>query len=184
MTPQPDQWANSHADPASIRLLVTDVDGVLTDGSITYDTQGNELKTFHVRDGLAVKIWHRVGHTCAILTGRGGIALHKRASELGINHLIEQSRDKAADLATLCTTTNIPLAQCAYIGDDWPDLPALRSCAYPIAPADAHPDILKAAAYITPARGGRGCLRQAVEHLLSAQNTLSQAKSFYDVHHA
>ena len=168
------------ARAATIRLLITDVDGVLTDGSITYDSRGNELKTFYVRDGLGVKSWQQLGFVIGIITGRGGEPVRKRATELGIVHLSEQTRDKAADLRAMAEQARIPLAQTAYIGDDWPDLPALRICGYPMAVADAHPDIKSMAAFTTAAPGGRGALREAIEHLLDARSMLCTARALYD----
>lgn len=163
-----------------VRLLVMDVDGVMTDGSITYDDTGRELKTFHVRDGFGIRLWQQMGFASAIITGRGGLAVERRAKELGISLLCQGSRDKAADLREVVAQAGIPLDQTAFIGDDWPDLPALRLCGYPICPADAHPDCLALTALQTASPGGQGVVREAVEHLLAAHGLLDQARARYD----
>jgi 3-deoxy-D-manno-octulosonate 8-phosphate phosphatase (KDO 8-P phosphatase) len=165
---------------AAVRLLVLDVDGVLTDGSIIYDDAGRELKSFFVRDGLAIKLWQRMGFPCAILTGRGGGAVVRRAHELGISSVRQASEDKAADLETLAAEAGAPLAHTAFMGDDWPDLRALRACGYAICPADAHADVTRVAAFRTESPGGRGAVREAVEHLLEAKGLLGQALKLYD----
>ncbi len=164
---------------ARVRLLVLDCDGVLTDGSITYaqSTHGDcvELKSFHVRDGLGLRIWLGLGLHAAIVTGRGGDALRKRAAELGIEHLMEGVTDKRAALEALCSQLGVSPAETAAMGDDWPDLPMLNAAGYAIAPADAHAEVKHLADLVTDARGGRGAVREAIEHLLKARGTLADA---------
>lgn len=164
----------------AVRLLVLDVDGVLTDGSIVYDDAGRELKTFSVRDGLAIKLWQRAGFRCAIITGRGGGAVERRARELGIDLVRQASPDKASDLRAIAAEAGVPLDHTAFMGDDWPDLGAMRICAYPICPADADREVAGAAAFRTAAPGGRGAVREAVEHLLEAKGMLRDALRLYD----
>lgn len=165
---------------AAVRLLVMDVDGVMTDGSIVYDDAGREIKTFNVRDGFGIRLWQQMGFACGIITGRGGGAVERRAQELGITLFRQGSRDKAADLREIAAEAGVDLDQTAFLGDDWPDLPAMRLCGYPMCPADAHPDIAALCAFRAASPGGRGAVREAVEHLLGAQRLLDRARARYD----
>ena len=165
---------NNHA-AHPITLLVLDVDGVLTDGSITYDDQGRELKTFNARDGFGIKLWIRSGGTVAGLTGRGGGAVQRRAEELGVTELIERATDKGEAMRDLLNRLGKTRADAAYVGDDWPDLAAMHEVRYPIAVRDAAKPVLEAARYMTLAVGGRGAVREAVEHLLTRQGMLESA---------
>lgn len=168
-------------DPAAIRMLVLDVDGVMTDGSIVMTTEYQELKRYHVRDGFAMKLWMELGYELAVLTGRGGAAVTARMKDLGIKRVIEKSKDKGADLERLCTRAKVEPAATAFMGDDWPDGPAMRRAGYAIAPADASPEILDIAHFVTLAPGGHGAVREAVEHLLEARGQLAAARMRYDL---
>lgn len=163
-----------------IRLLVLDVDGVLTDGSIVYDDRGAETKTFNVRDGFGVKLWIEAGGACAIVTRRGGEAVRRRAAELGIEHVIEGAGDKGDAVQEICRRTRVPPDRAAYLADDWPDLAAMRLVAYPMAVADADPRVRERARFVTRAPGGRGAVREAVEHLLEARDALTHHFRRYD----
>ncbi|MFN0131716.1 MAG: KdsC family phosphatase [Phycisphaerales bacterium] len=164
----------------AIRLLILDVDGVMTDGSIVLDHDGREHKRFHVRDGFGIKLWQRLGFTVAIITGRSGEALRHRAAELAITHVIQGSSDKAASLADLLASLQLAPAHAAFLGDDWPDLAPLRLVAYPMAVADADPHVLALARYVTRAAGGHGAVREAVEHLIASKGLLERALAQYD----
>lgn len=161
-----------HANPADIRLLVMDVDGVLTGGEIEYDSEGRELKRFSVRDGFGITLWHKAGHESAIITARGGPIVERRACELGIAHHAHHVPDKAVALRDLAESTGIPLAEMVYIGDDWLDIPALRLAGFPAAPADADARVLELAVWRSTRPGGRGAVRELVEHLLAARGEL------------
>lgn len=161
-------------------MLALDVDGVLTDGSIRIDDRGVETKRFDVRDGLAITTWIRLGLDVAIITRRSGEALRHRARELGIRHIVQGSLNKAEALASLALDRGIDESQIAYIGDDWPDMPALRRAGYPIAVADAAPEVRALAAYITTRRGGHGAVREAVEHLLRGLGRMDEALAAHD----
>jgi 3-deoxy-D-manno-octulosonate 8-phosphate phosphatase (KDO 8-P phosphatase) len=165
-----------NSSPADIRLLILDCDGVLTDGSIVYDNNGNEIKAFNVRDGLGLRVWMRHGGLVAIVTGRGGAALQRRAAELGVSTVLEGVSEKAAAVRTLCEQLGVDPTHAAAMGDDWPDLAMFASCGYAIAPADAHSDVKAMAQYVTAARGGHGAVREAIEHLLSSKGLLSKAR--------
>ncbi len=166
--------------PADISLLALDVDGVLTDGSILLDDDGREIKRFHVRDGVGLGAWQKLGFSVALLTGRAGKAVLHRAGELGIRHVIQGAADKAAGLDQIVAKTGIAPERIAYIGDDWPDLPVLRRVGYPIAVADADERVRTVAAYVTTCPGGRGAVREAVEHLLRLKGLLDRAAAHFD----
>lgn len=162
---------------ASIDLLVMDVDGVLTDGSILLDDEGRETKRFSVRDGMGITAWQRVGFHAAVVTrrsraggGTGGAVQH-RMRELGIppEHVIQGSRDKAAAIDDLANITGISPQRMAFVGDDWPDLAALRKVALPVAVGDADPYVKSAAKLVLSKPGGRGAVRELVEMLLTAK---------------
>lgn len=171
--------AMPHADPARIRLLVLDVDGVLTDGSINYDDHGLETKRFHVRDGFGIRLWQEAGQRVAILTGRTGSALLHRLADHQIDLVVQGSKDKGAGIGDLAARAGVEPGEMAYLGDDWPDLGAMRAVGYPMAVADAEPAVLGAAAWVTPRGGGRGAVRDAVEHLLEARGALGMLRKRY-----
>lgn len=173
--------ADSPAD--DVRMLVLDADGVLTDGSILLDNHANEFKRFSSRDGFGIRLWERMGFSTAIITGRAGEALLHRCREVGIVHVIQGAKDKSASLDELCAQTAATPGQMAYLGDDWPDLAAMRRVAYPMAVRDAEPAVTAAAAFVTPRPGGRGAVRDAVEHLLAAKGLLHRALALYDPAH-
>jgi 3-deoxy-D-manno-octulosonate 8-phosphate phosphatase (KDO 8-P phosphatase) len=172
----------SHAAAAAaVRLLCLDVDGVLTDGTVRFDGEGRESKSFSVRDGLGIVLWQRLGGAVAIVTGRPlGEALAARVRELRIDHVYASSTDKAADLRRAAEACGVPTSAAAFVGDDLPDLPAMRACGYPVAVADAVQEVRAAAAFVTAAEGGRGAVRDVVEHLLRAQDRWSQALAMFE----
>lgn len=160
-----------------VELLILDVDGVLTDGAITLDPQGRELKTFSSRDGFGVKLWQRMGFHVAIISGRASEAVAHRARELGVEHVMLGCRDKGAALHDLAKKSGVSLNRMAALADDWPDLPILRRVGYPMAVADAAPEVIAAARHTTAAPGGRGAVREAIEHLLDRAGLLGRARA-------
>ena len=154
-----------------IKLLLLDVDGVLTDGSINITTTGTELKRFYVRDGSGIIMWRKHGLLTGILTGRPSPITTLRAAELGIE-LVEQcaAMDKLQGYESLCAQAGVQDHQVAYIGDDLADIPVLTRCAYPITVADATDEAKQVAKFITTKPGGHGAVREAIEHLLKAMN--------------
>ena len=149
-----------------INLLLLDVDGVLTDGSILIDAVGQELKRFHVKDGLAIKAAMRCGMQVGILTARSSPATEHRATELGIDLIAQGAADKRTGLENLCRRAGVTPDTVAYVGDDLADLCVMERVAYPIAVADAAAEVRRVARYVTQAAGGRGAVREAIEHLL------------------
>ena len=157
------------AELAAIKLIIFDVDGVLTDGQIVIDARGVESKHFHVRDGFAIKAAMAMGLRVGILSGRTSRATALRVEELGVDLCLQGAADKAVGIETLCQKAGVLPEEAAYVGDDLIDLPALMRCGYPIAVADAVSQVRAAARYVTEAPGGRAAAREAIEHILSAQ---------------
>jgi 3-deoxy-D-manno-octulosonate 8-phosphate phosphatase (KDO 8-P phosphatase) len=157
----------------AIELLVTDVDGVLTDGRIVLDDHGVETKHFHVRDGLAFSLWHRAGKQSAILSGRKAPAVNLRAADLKIAHVFLGHEQKETALRTLITELRLSPRQVCYVGDDLPDLPALLAVGLAACPVDAAAEVKSVAHLITQARGGYGTIREIVEVILKSQGIWS-----------
>ena len=152
-----------------VRMLVLDVDGVLTDGSLFYGARGETLKVFHVRDGHGIKQVAADGVTVAIISGRKSPAVTRRARELGIRHVTQGAKDKFGALTRLAKARAIPLEQCACVGDDSPDVPMLQAAGLAIAVADAHRDAVAVADLVTTCPGGRGAVREVCDWLLDAR---------------
>ena len=152
-----------------IRLLVLDVDGVLTDGRIYMSAAGEDLKVFHVRDGSGLVALQRAGVTVAIISGRDSVAVTRRAAELGIAHVHQGVEDKAAELAALMGRLGVTPAETACVGDDTPDLPMLENAGLAIAVADAHGALGPVVHWVTTAAGGRGAVREVCDLLISAR---------------
>lgn len=145
------RWLN---DPP-IKLVAFDVDGVLTDGRIHYLSSGTEMLSFHVHDGAAIKRLLQHGIEVALITGRGSPMVAKRALELGIQHVLQNVENKLETLQRLAAELNLGSEECAYAGDDWPDLEVLGWVGLPIAAADAQPEARAAAEFVTASAGGR-----------------------------
>jgi 3-deoxy-D-manno-octulosonate 8-phosphate phosphatase (KDO 8-P phosphatase) len=156
-------------------LLVLDVDGVLTDGVIHIDDHGVETKTFHARDGLGIRLWQATDHHVAIITGRSSMALQHRATELGIRHVFQGVQDKVQTFGGLLRELKLTATQAAVMGDDLNDLAMMRLAGYGLAPADAAAEIREAAHFVTVRPGGRGAVREAIEHLLNAKGMWEEA---------
>lgn len=154
---------------AGIRLLVLDVDGVLTDGRLHYDERGERLKVFHVRDGYGIRALGRCGVTFAIISGRRARAVERRARDLGIAHVLQGIDDKLAAFERLRARLGVPHAQVACVGDDTPDVAVMRAVGLAFAVADAHEDALAAADVITHTPGGHGAVREICDRLLAAR---------------
>jgi 3-deoxy-D-manno-octulosonate 8-phosphate phosphatase (KDO 8-P phosphatase) len=173
------QTSDLPARAVAIELLLLDVDGVLTDGSVVYADDGTELKRFHVRDGSGLKLWHAAGKRSAIVSGRKSAAVERRASELGIRPVLQGRDDKLAALAEVLAETGLAPEQVCAVGDDLPDLPVLRRCGLAVAVADGCPEVREACHYATIAAGGRGAVREAIEWLLKAQGRWAELTARY-----
>lgn len=165
----------------SIRLLVLDCDGVLTDGSIFVDDLGRETKRFHVRDGFAIKAAMSVGLQIAVCTGRSVPSVNLRLTELGVPHVLQGAKDKLVGLETICQWTGLDPKQAAYMGDDLPDIPAMAASGFGITVADAAAEVVEAASYQTEASGGCGAVREALEHILRSQHKWAEIVDRYVV---
>jgi len=150
---------------SAIRLIISDVDGVWTDGQIVYGDR-IEIKSFNVRDGLAAKLAQRVGIRIALLTSRRSHAVERRAKELGITELLQGATNKLEETERLAQRLGVPLSHILYIGDDLPDLAPMTRVAISAAPADAAAEVLAAATWKLESHGGRGAFRELVERLL------------------
>lgn len=153
---------------ADIDLLVMDVDGVLTDGRILYTDAGHEIKSFDVQDGAGLKYWHRAGKKSAILTGRQSPVVDRRAQELGILVVRQHALNKLPALQEILRELQVPAERTAYMGDDLPDLPAMRACGLGITVVNAVDEVKRQADVLIPRHGGQGAVRLAIEMLLKA----------------
>jgi 3-deoxy-D-manno-octulosonate 8-phosphate phosphatase (KDO 8-P phosphatase) len=152
-----------------IELIVLDVDGCLTDGRIVYSAEGDEIKAFDVKDGLAIASWIRLGRKAAIITGRRSKIVERRAKELGIVHLYQGVRSKGEKLEELLRILELAPSQTAVIGDDLNDLEMLESAGRSYAPADAVPRIRERVDRVLEAPGGRGAVREMIEELIRSE---------------
>lgn len=152
-----------------LRLLVMDVDGVLTDGSIIYGDGGWEGKVFHVRDGSAMYIARLVGLRTAVITGRTSAAVERRFSELPVDHVFQGTLDKLAACREVQGNVGCRPEQIAFVGDDLLDLPVMEYVGLGITVADAHEELRRRADWVTRARGGRGVAREVVDDFVTAR---------------
>lgn len=151
----------------ALRLLILDVDGVLTDGRITMAESGDLIKAFHTLDGGAIRLWTESGRRVALLSARRSPAVERRAAELGVE-LIEQGFDaKLIGYEAILGRAGVGDGAACYMGDDFLDIPPMRRCGYPVAVANAAAEVKRIAAYVTERPGGAGAVRQVVRHLLS-----------------
>ncbi|MBV9243060.1 MAG: HAD-IIIA family hydrolase [Acidobacteria bacterium] len=149
-----------------IKLLILDVDGVLTDGGLYYGPSGEEIKVFHVRDGYGLKRWHDAGGRSAIISGRKSSIVETRARELGITFVYQDRDDKIAAFTALLGEAGLASEECCFVGDDSLDVPVLQQVGLAVAVADAHADAQAAAHHVTKLNGGRGAVREVTDLLL------------------
>lgn len=152
-----------------IRLVVLDVDGVLTDGSIWTGPDGELVKRFNTRDGLGIKMLQAAGIPVAILTGRNSRQTAARCAELGIDSVSQGKLFKTDAWKAILTAHQVTAEETAYMGDDVPDIPVLHHAGLAAVPADANPDIVPLAQWVSPCRGGNGAVRSLAEFILRAQ---------------
>ncbi len=169
MRPDPAVTDDAVQRARRVALMVFDVDGVLTDGSLYIGAQGELMKAFDVRDGHGIKLLREAGIEVAILTARRSEIVTARAKELGIARVLQGQADKLAGFDQLLTDTGIAADACGYIGDDWPDLPVLARAGFAATVADACAEVKAAAHWIATAPGGRGAARELAEFILRAQ---------------
>ncbi|HZZ73709.1 MAG TPA: HAD hydrolase family protein [Pirellulales bacterium] len=165
----------------AIELILCDVDGVLTDGGVIFDNQGIEVKRFHIRDGLGIKLWQRAGYRCGLITGRNSHIVRLRAAELGIELVRQGIEDKLPAVRQLLLELNLKPEQICYLGDDLPDLPVMKAVGLGVGVADACEEVRQAAHYVTRARGGDGAVRETIETILKSQQRWSELIQKYGV---
>jgi 3-deoxy-D-manno-octulosonate 8-phosphate phosphatase (KDO 8-P phosphatase) len=153
-----------------IELILSDVDGVLTDGHLVVDSRGVESQRFHIRDGLGIRLWQRAGFQFGVLSHRGSQGLRIRAAELGIQIVRQSVENKLAAAKETIADLGLTLEQVCYIGDDLFDLGLLRRAGLAVAVADAVPEVRSVAHYVTRAPGGHGAVREVVELILRAKD--------------
>lgn len=171
--------AGVRARAAAIRLVVFDVDGVLTGGQVVFGDDGFEHKAFHIHDGLGIRLLQESGVQVAIITGRTSTVVSRRAEELRVRHLVQGRSDKGPALRELLERLQIEPAQAAYVGDDVVDLPAMRGAGLGIAVASATALTRAHADHVTRAAGGAGAAREVCELIMAAQGTLAAAHQRY-----
>ncbi len=151
-----------------LKVVFFDVDGVMTDGALYFTEHGETIKRFHVQDGYGLVLLRQAGIAPAVVTGRDSPALRVRLEELGITHARFGVTDKVHAAQGVLDALGVRWDQAAAMGDDWPDLPLLRCCAFAVAPASAHLEVLAGVDYVTPRCGGRGAVRDLCDLLLVA----------------
>ena len=156
----------------NIKLLVLDVDGVLTDGSLFYAKDGEHIKKFNARDGQGIKLAQSYNIEIALISARNCPIVVNRFSELGVKHIYQHCYDKAKKIKELCSELNISLLEMAYVGDDILDVPPLEIVGLPICPKDAHPSAKSKAKLITETNGGYGCVREVIDLILKEQGKI------------
>ena len=162
-----------------VRLLLLDVDGVLTDGGIIYDEEGRETKRFHVRDGHGIKMLQRAGIGVGIITGRTSRVVAVRARELGIPIVRQGATDKGDAWRAILAETGLSAEETAYVGDDIVDLPLLRAVGFSASVADAEAYVRDAVDYVASREGGRGAVREIVDFILRAAGAWESAAAKY-----
>lgn len=153
----------------NIQLILSDVDGVLTDGGIEFDNQGIETKTFHVHDGFGIHLWKRAGYQFGILTSRTSHIVKLRADEMNIDIVRQGFQDKLPVAKEIMSQLNIDEEQTCYIGDDLTDVPVIKNVGLGVAVADAGEEVKGHADYVTRRNGGQGAVRETIEVVLKAQ---------------
>ncbi len=168
-TPTPQQAASAERgqDLKRIRLVILDVDGVLTDGRLYYGADGEVLKAFHVRDGHGLKLLRAAGIQLAVVSGRSSPAVATRCRELGIEHVEQGCQDKLAALGRILKALDVKTSETLCIVDDTTDLPLMCGVGYAVAVADAHPEVRAIAGRVTRLPGGRGAVREVCDWLLA-----------------
>lgn len=153
-----------------IKLLLLDVDGVLTDGSLLYGPEGEVVKNFFVRDGYGLKLWHEAGFRSGIISGRDSDIVSFRAAELKMSFVYQGNDDKIVSFNELIAEAKVSSEEIAFVGDDTLDIPVFERVGLAIAVADAHDDVKAAAHFVTKTRGGRGAVREVIDMLLKSRS--------------
>ncbi|MFM1989877.1 MAG: hypothetical protein RJA99_2834 [Pseudomonadota bacterium] len=172
--------STADARAAAVRLMAFDVDGTLTDGGIHIGPAGEAFKRFSVRDGLGLVLLREAGIRVALVTGRRSEIVAQRARELRIETVLQGVADKAEAMRALCAQAGLEPAQAGFMGDDWPDLPAMRAVGFAAAVPDAAPEVRAAAHWVATVPAGGGAARELAEHLLRVQGRLDAMVGRFD----
>jgi 3-deoxy-D-manno-octulosonate 8-phosphate phosphatase (KDO 8-P phosphatase) len=170
---------NSVERAARVKLMIFDVDGVLTDGSLHFGAEGEFIKTFNVLDGHGIKLLQQNGVMTAIISARQAPSVARRAADLGINYLHQGSHDKRATFEQLLKETGLTADACGFIGDDIIDLPILSRAGFAASVPNGHPDVQARVHYVSKAAGGRGAVREICDFILRAQNKYDSILAAY-----
>jgi 3-deoxy-D-manno-octulosonate 8-phosphate phosphatase (KDO 8-P phosphatase) len=162
-----------------IKMLIFDVDGVLTDGTIVVHGDGSESKAFNIKDGAAIVWAQRAGLSIALLSARSADATSARAAQLGISTIVQGSANKIAGFEQILSGAGLSDGEVGYMGDDLQDLPVLRRAGFSAAPADASPEVRATVQWVSASGGGRGAVRECIEHVLRAQGHWRTAVAGY-----
>ena len=153
-----------------VELILSDVDGVLTDGGVIFNNEGIETKQFHIRDGLGIKLWQRAGYKFGIVTARNSHIVKVRSAELGIEIVRQGFEEKLSKVRESIEQQGLQPEQTCFIGDDLTDLPAIKRMGFGVAVHDAAEEVREAAHFVTRLGGGRGAVRETIEFILKAKN--------------
>jgi len=164
-------WKSCLPRAKGLKLFLLDVDGVLTDGTITYTHEGNEIKSFHTRDGLGIRLLMESGVEVGLITARESEAVNRRVQDLGIKYVFQKAKNKLVIFENLLKELDLKPSEVGYMGDDWLDLPLLVRVGFAATVEDAVPEVLQVAHYVTKRKGGRGAVREVCDLILEAQET-------------
>jgi 3-deoxy-D-manno-octulosonate 8-phosphate phosphatase (KDO 8-P phosphatase) len=170
---------NSEALAKNVKLLILDVDGVLTNGQIIFGRDGELMKEFHAQDGMGITLAHKAGIKVAIITGRDSQMVTLRSAELGITDIYQGAMSKTQALAELMDKYKVRAEEIAYIGDDLNDLPVMIRIGLPCAVANAVPEVKEHARFVTSHAGGNGAVREVIEYILKAQDKWASILACY-----
>ncbi len=174
-----DALLSAMARAASVRLMIFDVDGILTDGSLQYGADGELIKRFNVLDGHGIKLLQQCGIVTAIISARSSAIVARRAADLGVAHVAQGVHDKRTAFEALCAATATGAQDCGFLGDDWVDLPVLTRVGFAASVPAAHAEVRSRAHYVTQAAGGHGAAREVCDLILRAQGRYEAALAPY-----
>ena len=162
-------WKSCLSKAKNVKLFLLDVDGVLTDGTITYTHEGNEIKSFHTRDGLGIRLLMESGVEVGLITARESEAVQRRVQDLGIKYVFQKAKNKLEIFERLLAELKLQPSEVGYMGDDWLDLPLLVRVGFGATVRDAVPEVLQVAHYVARRRGGEGAVREVCDLILEAR---------------
>jgi 3-deoxy-D-manno-octulosonate 8-phosphate phosphatase (KDO 8-P phosphatase) len=177
--PRTKLWKQCYGKAKAIKLLLLDVDGVLTDGTITYSDNGQEIKSFNARDGFGINILRKIGVEVGIITARKSKALERRLKDLSLTHVYQGVRNKVRTFNEIINTIDIHPSEVAYMGDDWLDLSLLTKVGFAAAVADATPEVKVVVDYVAENGGGRGAVRELCDLIIEAQGKRQELLAEY-----